>query len=86
MRRTFRKTMQIVCEGTKTEPLYFSILKDEAISKGVWDNVVIVPEPPQIPVEKEDNKSKNKKRPFKKTGHIVSERTYQAADEIEKNI
>ncbi len=76
--------MLIICEGTKTEPLYFSILKDEAISKGIWDNVVIVPEPPRIPLEKEENVSKNKKRSFKNTELIVPERTYQAADEIEK--
>lgn len=50
--------MLIVCEGTKTEPLYFSILKDEAISKGIWDNVVIVPEPPKPSSEKEDNSNK----------------------------
>jgi RloB-like protein len=76
--------MLIVCEGTKTEPLYFSILKDEGISKGVWDNVVIVPEPPRHSLEKEDKKSKNKKRSFKNTEYIVPERSYQAADEIEK--
>lgn len=76
--------MLIVCEGTKTEPLYFSILKDEAISKGIWDNVVIVPEPPRLSLEKEENKSKNKKRAFNNTEHLVPERSYQAADEIEK--
>lgn len=76
--------MLIVCEGTKTEPIYFSILKDEAISKGIWDSIVIVPEPPNPSSEKDDNSNKKTKRPFKNPEKVIPESAYQEADETEK--
>lgn len=76
--RKLKFSIMIVCEGEKTEPLYFSALRNEI--SGLWPNgvnIVILPEPStgkqQKPV-KVKHKTKRKKRKLKETANEKHER------------
>ena len=85
-KQVIKRNLLIVCEGEITEPFYFKILADQAIEKGEWDNVEIVPKPrlPENKPEKEPKNHKRAKRTFQNPTIEVSEKGIMPADATEK--
>lgn len=43
--RKFEQTLLVICEGSKTEPNYFGMLKNIAIDNKIWTSIEIFPIP-----------------------------------------
>ncbi len=67
-KRSFEKTLLIVCEGSKTEPNYFETLKKTALEQEIWSKIAIFP---TLIIEENITKQANKrrKRNFKPNEH-----------------
>ena len=51
MNRQTKNAVLIICEGQKTEPLYFEGLRNELIAKDIWQGELVVSIAPEPPIE-----------------------------------
>lgn len=79
--RNFQKNLLIVCEGENSEPNYYGKLGEITQGKGIWDKIVVSPEPKILsePIDEHDtHTAKRKTREFKKP---ITQDDYQIEDE-----
>lgn len=61
-RKTFARTVYIICEDSKTGPSYLAFLRKDVIGNSLWDEIKIYPEPIIGPLNESSGPNEHKKQ------------------------